>query len=707
MLLSTTLVAFWLGLEIKDTFSPDAGRWSDYWSSFADALTPTAEVSASLGRTMELAAAGIFLGLLLGGAFGLLMRAPKLGRLVGHLTVPAMAFAIPGLAIYPIARAATRQGIAPSSPVELSSSIGDGLAFLGLWGLVVGSAIAPSIAAVIAGAKTIPMLGPQTAANWSAARADTRIGSGFGIPTTAFLLTLAVAEVLSGQQGSFPQFYDALSRRATDETFQFVFWLALAGAVLVIAIEVAGHFLDSETATAERTRPTTTTATGLLMSMTVALALLVAVALAGSFAGATGRDASALLAPPTFGGPWLGTDSVGRGLVHLSAVGLWPAVIAGAVPAAVATVLGTVIAALTTRTPSIVARVFDIATDALWWPTTIMLPLAFVAFGRSGRSDLGWGFLFFTGLALTPLAARLVAKVALADDDRPLPMLAGVLLFCGAVAVSIHIVLGFTGFGGADERPQLGTAIRAGFETYDSSIWPYVVPTAAATLLVVVLYSLSTALTASLASSGADPLPDSDRSIPDPATVPIATTPVPSVSDLGSIAEPVANQTLLVNELPTIRPDESLTSEQQTLLEIQQPASEQAETTALETSTLETPALETQLIDLTDSDESLADTTESLAGTDEASVDPPILEQATRTVELRPSTVRQARMAAASGGDGGSKPALAMRPMPAVQPPGRDSEKKQEVDPEDKIDPENNIDPEHQDKDKDRDRDDS
>lgn len=659
VLFGTTITAWWLGSRIEDGLaaagdSPGAqnpipgvtDRWSGYWAAFGDALTPTPATSETLGRTMMLAAAAIAIGLAVGFLFGLLMRVPKLGPVLGFLTLPAMALAIPGVALYPLARAVNSLGWADAGPPEVGTPLGDGLGFIALWGLVAGLAVAPSVAAEVARSSAATMVGPQTARSWSAVRSDAGLGPRFGLPTTAFILALATAEILSGHRGALARFFESLQRRSLDETFEITFWLAFAGAVLTITIAVASYYLGGDASAAENplrpsgtsrftaTSSLTRTSRSLLMPLVVVLTLLVAVALAGSFANPTGRDAAAILDNPTFGGPWLGTDAVGRGLAHLSAVGLWPAVVAGVVPAVVATFLGAIIALVVTSAPRAISRALDVMTDLVWWPTAVVLPLAFLALGNGGRLGLSWEFLVFTGLALTPLAARLTTSNIAAEQGRLGSLFASTLFFSAGVAVSIHTLLGFSGFGGGDERPQLGTAIRAGLETYDSSIWPYLVPTAAASLLAAVLYGLSASLIVPVAAPTSTVEGASDTSVWD--SDPAPAQPVePDATDGGW----QNNQTTQA-ELPALRNDEldSHPERDPEQAPLQEPEQEPEKGDLPDLPDPEkSPAIATAV-----DETSRYDITEDTGDTGDTEDEMTILDAATRTIELRPSKLRKA-----------------------------------------------------------------
>ncbi len=736
VLFGTTVVAWWLGTRIEDGLnatgdsqgSAEAGigfsaRWADYWAAFGEALTLSSAISEALGRTMVTAAAGIFLGLVIGALFGLLLRIPKLGPVLGFLSVPTMALAIPGVALYPLARAANSLGWAESGSIDLSESFGDGLAFVGLWGLLAGLAIAPSVAAEVSRSAAATMIGPQTARGWSTVRAETALGPRFGLPTTGFVLAIATGEILSGHPGAFARLFDALDRRSLDETFQIVFWLAVAAAALVMAIGIATHFVGGDGSGPEQATAGagvdigTGTARPLLMTLIILGTLLLGVAVAGSLANPTGRDAAAVLVDPTFGGPWLGTDAVGRGVAHLSAVGLWPAVVAGAIPAAIATALGAIIALIVVHAPRALARVVDTVTDVAWWPLPAVLPLAFVALDGGGRLGLSWRFLLFTGLALTPLAARLTTTLLRSEPGRRPALIGSTLFFCSAVAVSVHVLLGFAGFGGGDERPQLGTAIRAGLETYDSSIWPYIVPTAAAALLAATLYGLAASLTVPEVAKAAAPVE------PDGTTSWLQDPDLDSAAQTNSVGKADATEQFDWQPpvgLPDPRLDEDFPDMPAPIkLEPLVPVGAETDSDSETDSGLEKDSgLETATESEAETGAASADETRQFvaAGTVAAAEDaegqqsddgdsvvidltdapdadegpqppdePSVLEQATRTIELRPSKLREAGiMAAATDAQQqpltNSWPKLDLAPRPGATT--TESSSQDETDPE-------------------------
>jgi ABC-type dipeptide/oligopeptide/nickel transport system permease subunit len=712
-------------------------RWSEYWSSFGDALGPSAEVSEALGRTLLLAAAGIAIGLVVGALVGLLMRIGPLRRVVGFLTLPAMALAIPGVALYPLARAATSRGWAESGPVDLETSLGDGLAYISLWGLLVGLAIAPSVAAEFGRTSTGPTIGPNVARNWSLVRAQPGLGSRFGLPTTALICGLAVAEVLSGYGGAFASLFDALSGRRLDEVFQLVFWLSVAGAALMLAVHLAARvgaedlrdgpagLVTPPTAGAVPSPrslfvPPTVVNRPLLMAMTLLLTLTVGVAVAGWLADPTGRDAGAVLLRPTAGGPWLGTDQVGRGLGHLSAVGLWPAIAASATPALVATTVGLLLVGIGSITPPAVSRTINTLIDVLWWPTPAILPLAFLAFGSGGRSGLTLGLLVATGLALTPLAYRVASRTVAAGSGRLIAQAGSVLVFCAGVALSIHVLLGFVGFGGSNERPHLGMMIRTGLDTYDASVWPYLVPVGAVCILAWILYTMAAALAVPVAAPAlvAAPKVAAEARVTIPMDEPVSVSPDPVAppappevrADSGAEVPLVAaaadtEPTVEIEDGAEFKPTTEFVAADQPQPSPEVPATpESSPTTEFNPGT---PA-ETDAQDLTadqvsvediapadsdpvgsdpvdtdpadddpaDRESAESDSSDDVAEEDHGVIDlddlPTVLEEATRTVELRPSQLREAGIGAPSARTeptplttGWSKPDLAARPSPS------------------------------------------
>ena len=390
--------------------------------------------------------------------------------------------------------------------------------------------------------------------------------------------------------------------------------------------------------------------------------LLVVIALLGGLLGDPSATAEAgALAPPTIGGPWLGTDSLGRDTLSTVSAALGPAMAMAVAAAVVATTLGAVVAWLRLRLPGRVGRFVDVAVDALWWPVPMMAPLAVLATGDLDRPWFDPVVVIVVGLALLPLAARIVTRSRLTGIDRSWLGLAADAVAVAAVAASLFVVVEFAGFGASILRPGLGSLMAEAAANDDVSRWPFVVPAVALVSLVSALTWLSASLLARSRKPSDIAAPDRDgmESGSDPTGVP-ARTALPDGSPAAvDAAPPVA--------VPTAEEAVARTA-----------ADGDIDIDAIEGTDADVHLAPLAPLDDVDSGPDRDDTAEPEPIGDAGSQSP-IEREATKTIELRPSTLRQAGITAPTMprsptelSSGWSKPALAARPAPAENGPPKD-----------------------------------
>ena len=641
-----------------------------FWSWLADAISPDASVTAAIGNTMVLAVAGIFLGCAFGALIGAVSRAGRPGRLLGGLIVTAMAMAVPGFVLFPLADAAAGWNLVPAQAVSLNDSAGDGFRFLLLWGSLVAVAVTPAVVSLFAaGAGRGSAAGsvvPSPIRAWSAARPEAVPDWRFGFPSTVFLVTLAVAELLSGHPGIFPLFFESLGSSDLEPALAVLFWTLLGGAGLAVAVDLAGAVTRDPTVENNPVgpEPSTTVGGGVTADRTMAAAgavtgLLVVIAVLGSLLGDPSATAEAgALAPPTIGGPWLGTDALGRDTLSTVTAALGPAMSTAVVAAVMATTLGTVVAWLRLGLGDRVGRFVNVAVDALWWPVPMIAPLALLATGDLDRPWFDPVVVIVVGLALVPLAARLLARSMAIGIERSWLGLAADAAAIAAVAASVLVVVNFAGYGGSNLRPGLGSLMAEAASNDDLSRWPFLAPAVALVSLVSAMTWLSASLMArsrqpsDIAALGGDGMePGSD-----PTGV-LPRSPLPDRSPPAvDVAPPVA--------VPTA----------------EEAVARTAADGDIDIEAIEGTGAAVHLAPLDDVDPGPdGDATAEPEPIGDAASQSPIEREATKTIELRPSTLRQAGITAPTMprsptelSSGWSKPALAARPAPAEREPQED-----------------------------------
>ncbi len=489
--LGGTLTAHWLAAN-STLATADGSGLPSYVDWLVDAASPRRPVAEALGNTLLLGAAAILIGAVLGALIGLLFRLPRLRPASGPVAGAILAVAVPGIALFPVVFPIVDAGLVPAGPVPIGESLEDGARFLGLWGAVVGLSVVPVAMVSI---QSGPLRSPEelgVARAPMAARPEPWRRWRFGIPTTTFVLALAAAEISSGHRGLFRLFVEASSRADLLLALDVVVVVVAAGVVLTVAVDSLGLGIGPPEREPVVLPIRTSRSIGPLV---VALAATAAVALVGvGLESPAPADPSRVVVGPTFGGPWLGTDALGRSSLSMTLAAIGPALLAGVLPALAALALGWPLAWLRHTAGGAVRRALAGAVDLVWWPAPLMVPLALLFFDLPERPELHLGVIGFVALTLTPLASRLLGRGVLGAGGDRLVRGVAAFLFCGALAVSIHLLYGYMGFAVDTTRPDLGALIAENQPRYGRSAWPLVVPALAAVWLPALLYWLSSAL---------------------------------------------------------------------------------------------------------------------------------------------------------------------------------------------------------------------
>ncbi len=655
-----------------------------FWTWLGDVVNPDSSATAAIGNTMVLAAAGVLLGVVLGAAIGAVARAGRPGRLLARLVLVAVAIAVPGFLLHPLTDAAARQGLVPAEAVSLQDSAEDGTRFLLLWGTVVALAVIPAVVSLIAdgaGRRSVgDLVVPAPIRAWSASRPEATPRWRFGFPTTVFLATLAVTELLSGHPGIFPRFFGALRAGDSGPVLDVLFWALIGGAALAIAVDLAGS-LTRDLATENRSGPTRSAGSrsaGPALAIALAVGgVLVVVAGLGSVFGDPSATTGGALEPPTIGGPWLGTDALGRDTLATVTAALWPVMLTGVAAAMLATALGAMAAWLRLALPTTAGRLFDVAVDGLWWPVPMMVPLGVLAMGDLDRARFDPILVLMLGLSLVPLAARLLARSVPvgARPAWPAEGLAAVAAAIAAMSSALFVVIDFAGDRATNLNPGLGSLLAQAVADYRSAPWPFLAPAIALGALVAVLSWLSASFGARTTSVGHRPAivaggsePDSDRTGVMPVAMaeepPGAAPPVPATA--GALGR---NGDHAIEERAAEQADQPL--------DVHTPEPLDAKATG--GSGGDTERADIDLVDHRAGDDVDDAGLEPFDAEEEQSA---IEREASRTVELRPSTLRRAGIAAPTMprsptelSAGWSRPGLASQPASdQEEPPDRPSD---------------------------------
>ena len=494
--LGTTWVAHRLARRL------DQGRGgAGYVAALGDALWPDDALIEAAGRTLVLGAGALIVALVAGGALAALLRRPGriaggVSAVLGPLTGPLLALTVPGLALYPIARLAGGDGLVLTGELG-AGGVDRGLAFYTSWFAMAGVALIPTAAVLLArdGGPT-GAFGLDVARAPLASRPEPQRRWLAGFPTMLLLLMLASVEVVTGVEGLFLTLFRATSEGDADGAMAVVVPVAVVGAALALAIDLLGRRTSpagSELAAEPLGRGRTAAPLALPALVVVGLAVLGS----GLDAAAIG-DPDAILADPRVGGPWLGTDELGRSLAVRTAVALGPALLAAVIPAVAATVVGAPAAWIRRSLAERAGQIVDAMIDLLWWPAPILVTLAAWSERLGGAGSelplLRPIVLAVTGALLIPPATRLLGRNVSYRTSHQWAVRLHTVLFLSAMALAVHLLVGLAGPQGSAAHPTLGSMVAEGVPSYGDSPWPTLVPLGAAVIVALTLYWLSSAV---------------------------------------------------------------------------------------------------------------------------------------------------------------------------------------------------------------------
>lgn len=477
------------------------GGGRSYLRRLTDALDPDRAVTDALGRTALLAALAAVAGVAIGWlAAGIRRRLDRGGTgrdrpISGLSTGLAIAVAVPGLTWIPLYRFATDRGLVPAGPIAGLRSDPEGIRSIALWALLIGLAIAPTVTAALTGGRSWTAVGADghPALGSLATRPSSEPVWRFGLPSLTFGLTLAVAEVVAGTGGLFDGFVTALQGGRTGDLLDLATPVVLAGALLVPVADIGAAVLR------RLERPRVPGSDRMPQGRRPAMAAFGLVVLVGAaaFAGALiGPETGAIdraLADPAVGGPWFGTDEIGRSLATRTGAALGVTLLASAVPALAATVVGAGLARFRRTQGRMAGAAFGGLLDLFSWPTALVVPIAAWPLASTGRSLHHPIVLQVTGLLLVPAATRLLVRPT-ARRLQGASRLAATACVLTAMALSIQLLAGFVVPRGDAGWPGLGQLASAGLVGYDTSPWPVLVPLVAAVAAGTALYWLATAV---------------------------------------------------------------------------------------------------------------------------------------------------------------------------------------------------------------------
>ena len=477
ILFGSTAVAYWL---VRGVAQGPAGAGSDlqaYGPWLADALTPDAAVADSLGRSVVLGGVGIGIGVGLGLAMSQVLRIRRADRLLGFVAAPGMALALPGTLVFALLWLTTEAGLLPMDAVIPGGPAETSISFLAAAGTAVGLAVAPGVTALLAAdsaTRGTRAFGLAVARGLLAARPGGHRLAAFA--TTPFLLALATAEILSGYDGLFWRFATSLQNGATVDALDVVPVVAVVGILVALLLDLGPLLLGPRPHHPEPVSTRLADSAWPLLTMLGSASLIAAVGylLVDLDESAEGPVAAI---DPTFGGPWLGTDTTGRSVVELVTVALGPTLVAAVLAAAPAMAIGILVATAFRSLPLTLQQILGAFVDLAWWPLVLLVPLA-VLNDSGGGSEASSVVILVTALGLSPMATRL-AITALDMTDERIRSLVSAGLLLAALAMTVRIVTGLMGVTVSDRGPgtaDLGALMASGIAGFGSGPWTFLVP---------------------------------------------------------------------------------------------------------------------------------------------------------------------------------------------------------------------------------------
>lgn len=469
---------------------PDSSGWEPlgpYPERLVEAMDPSRPVLEAASRTAGLAAGGIVAGLVLGWLTTWIMTRVRRGRRGANVDRPIsdrstgliLAIAVPGLAWLPIHRLAVDGALIPgdaSAPIDTTP---ENLASYGLWAILIGVALAPTVAAGLTGGRpwSSEGAGGHVALGALASRPSSDQRWRIGLPTATLATVLVVAEVAASTGGLFDRFIAALAEDRPDQLLPLATPLIVAGAVLVPLADAGSAVLrrleKPRVPGSDRVRP----GKGPALTAIVAVVIVGAAAVAGFLAGPDPDPVGSALSGPR-ADAWLGTDEVGRSVAARTGAALAATLAASAIPAVAATAVGAGLAFVRRTRRATAQAGFDILLDLASWPGVLVVPVAAWSVAGSPRSLLDPVVLQITGLLLVPTATRLL--VGPARGTKRVARLGAVACVVTLTALAIQLVAGFVVPAGDDGWIGLGQLAATGISSFAESPLPLLAAAGAA-----------------------------------------------------------------------------------------------------------------------------------------------------------------------------------------------------------------------------------
>lgn len=488
-------------LEVAEAPDP-ATTISSFPGRLGDALTPDGVVVEAIGRTAVLAAAAAAAGVAIGWLWITIRHRRDRNRITTERPISGLsaglllAVAVPGLSWLPLSRWVVDQGLVPEGPLPALDAGLESYRSIALWSVLIGLAIAPTVAAALSGGRAWTSIGAggHPALAPLATRPSSELRWRVGLPTLTFGLALALAEVVSSNGGLVDRFVDTLAAGRTDDLLPLATPLILGGALLAPLTDVGAAVLRR----VERPRvPGSDQARPARRSTVLTIALGGLVIAAAVIGAATGPDPEATaeaLRGPALGGPWLGTDAIGRSVAARSGAALAVSLAASAIPAAAATLAGAGLAAVRRTPGSTVGAVVGWLLDLLSWPAALVVPLAIWPVAADDGSPLDRTAALVTALLLVPAATRMLAR-ALGARSLRLARLGATLCLLAAASLAIQLFARFVAPADGSRWPTLGGLTATGLATDEVSPWPVLGPLLAAVAAGTALYWVADTLT--------------------------------------------------------------------------------------------------------------------------------------------------------------------------------------------------------------------
>lgn len=503
------------------------------WGNLLTTLGTSSPAIEALLITLQLAAAGAAIALVVATVLSLLSRWRAFRDLLRLSVVPLVSLLAPVTALMSY-WLALKLGIAPTAAFEglkagLDSAVTNGW----LPSVVLAITMLPGLTALLSRkAPALAELGWASGAAQLASRSAPHGQWTLGLPAGATVLGLAVVESMFAPSGLFGRFATALAPVDSELALVIIFLVSAAGALLSIDVDLLGRSVPkASTHEFAGLRPPTDgrmAAFGFAFGMVGLAALLLAALIGGSLDAGVSALADPLSSPLS-NGYLLGSDADGRDLLNLALAATGSAVPRSLIPAAIASVAGAALAALAyylerAGRPTLAQLVPGAAVDLLWWPAPLFGLLVIAVWGVGDELQL------LTSAVLLPVAYRLCRREVLGAPVGAGRRFGGVIALMAAAAFAIDTVLGFIGASSFAIDGNWGTQLASSSETLDSSVWPALVPSMAIVLFAFVLnlagsYLIASGWSAWLASPEARRAAAEAR---DAASATAATPPVPA-----------------------------------------------------------------------------------------------------------------------------------------------------------------------------------